>query len=87
MPARRNNAITEAEDIFAPIEAALLPLGFSRIGNVFHRRAGHDLLPRVEALTFGLEYGFRACWMHTTVEIPALVELLAKIRPAATRSA
>jgi len=83
MRTRRFNAIQQIDEVLGPIEDALLPLGFTRCDNVFHRRSDRDLLPRVEAVTFGLAYGLRTCWMHTTVKIPALVALLAKVRSSA----
>lgn len=85
MSARRFNAIQKIEDVWPFIEAVLLPLGFARTGNVFHRRSDTDLLPRLEGITLGLEYGCRTCWLHTTVKIPALIELLQSVRPFAYR--
>lgn len=80
MPSRRHNAIPHIDDLLEPIAAALLPHGFVRTEQVFHRRSDDDLLPRLEAITVGTAYGFRTCWMHTTVKIPALVDLLAHLR-------
>jgi len=83
MRTRRFNAIRRADEVFEPIDAALRPLGFTRTENVYHRHSDHDVFPGVEAVTFGFAYGFRTCWMHTTVKIPALIELLAEVRPFA----
>ncbi|TXD76814.1 hypothetical protein FUT87_22030 [Mitsuaria sp. TWR114] len=83
MRTRRFNAIRRVDEVYEPIDAALLPLGFTRTGNVYHRQSEHDVFPGIEAVTFGFDYGFRTCWMHTTVKIPALIELLAEVRPFA----
>lgn len=82
---RRFNAIRHADDVWSSIEAVLLPLGFVRAGHVFHRRTDTDLLPRLEAITVSLEYGFRTCWLHATVKVPALIELLHGVREFAYR--
>ncbi|SEK34517.1 hypothetical protein SAMN05216359_101502 [Roseateles sp. YR242] len=83
MRSRRFNAIREMDAVLPAIEAVLLPLGFVRADNVFHRRSDADVLPRVEAVTLGLAYGFRTCWLHVTVKVPALIELLSAVRPFA----
>ena len=82
---RRFNAIRQSEEVWPAIEAVLLPLGFTRTGHVFHRRSETDLLPRLEALAFQLEYGFRTCWMHATVKVPALIAQLHGVREFAYR--
>lgn len=87
MPTSRRNAIRDPGPVFERIDAVLLPQGFSRVDNVYHRRADQDVHPRVEAITLGFAYGFRTCWMHTTVKIPALIELLASARGSSYREA
>ena len=82
---RRFNAIRQADEVWPAIEAVLLPLGFTRTGHVFHRRSDTDLLPRLEAIPIKFEYGFRTCWMHATVKVPALIELLHGVREFAYR--
>lgn len=81
----RFNAITQVDALWPALEAALHPLGFTRTDNVFHRRSDGDLLPRLEAITFGFEYGCRICWMQATVKVPALIQLLHGVREFAYR--
>ncbi|MBB3196838.1 hypothetical protein [Roseateles terrae] len=81
----RFNAIRQVDVLWPALESALQPLGFARIGNVFHRRTDDDLLPRLEAITFGFEYGCRTCWMQATVKVPALIQLLHGVREFAYR--
>ncbi len=82
---RRFNAINHADEVWPALDALLLPLGFTRTERVFHRRTDNDLVPRLEAMTFQFEYGFRTCWMHATVKVPALIERLHAVRPFAYR--